>query len=154
MSRVRNVVLLLLATVSVLASCADQADEAETTTSTAEAESPPPTSAAPSSNTTTTTVDEFIPDYAALIAAIESAMESTAYEGAALEDPEVFIATAELFCDLLREGMTTEELLAEYLDRLSDGGVVEVDEDDGLMAGVLLGASMEIVCPKYSEEST
>lgn len=70
------------------------------------------------------------------------------------EDPEVFIATAELFCDLLREGMTTEELLAEYLDRLSDGGVVEVDEDDGLMAGVLLGASMEIVCPDYSEEST
>ena len=153
MSRVRNVVLLLLATVSVLASCADQAVEAEATGSTAEVESPPPTSAPPSSNTTTTTVDEFIPDYAALIAAIESAMESTAYEGAALEDPEVFIATAEVFCDLLREGMTTEELLAEYLDRLSDGGVVEVDEDDGLMAGVLLGASMEIVCPKYSEES-
>lgn len=154
MPRIRNFLLLLIAAISVLTSCADQADEPEATTSTVEVESPPTTSVAPSSSTTTTAVDGFIPDYAALVAAIESAMESTAYEGAALEDPEVFIATAELFCDLLREGMTTEELLAEYLDRLSDGGVVEVDEDDGLMAGVLLGASMEIVCPEYSEEST
>ena len=89
-----------------------------------------------------------MPDYAALIAAVESAMESTTYEGAALEDPEVFIATAELFCDLLEEGMTAEELLTEYLDRLSDGGLVDVDEEDGLMAGVLLGASIEIVCPE------
>ena len=111
-------------------------------------------SVTPTSSTTPVSGDEFIPDYAALVAAIESAMEATAYEGAALEDPEVFIATAELFCDLLREGMTTEELLAEYLDRLSDGGAVEVDDDDGLMAGVLLGASIEIVCPEYSEEST
>ena len=31
---------------------------------------------------------------------------------------------------------------------------MEVDDDDGLMAGVLLGASIEIVCPEYSEEST
>lgn len=91
--------------------------------------------------------DEFVPDYSVLIATIESAMEGTSYEGAALEDPEVFIATAELFCDLLEEGMTQDELLAEYLDRLSDGGDTDVDEDDGLMAGVLLGASVEIVCP-------
>ena len=154
MPRVRNFILLLIVSVSVLTACADQADEPETTTATVEVESPPTTSVASSSSTTTTAIDEFVPDYAALVAAIESAMESTAYEGAALEDPEVFIATAELFCDLLREGMTTEELLEEYLDRLSDGGVVEVDEDDGLMAGVLLGASMEIVCPENSEGST
>jgi hypothetical protein len=154
MPGVRNVLLLLIAAVAVLASCAIQADEPEATPSTVEVEGPATSLAAPSTSTTNTAVDEFIPDYAALVAAIESAMESTTYEGAALEDPEVFIATAELFCDLLREGMTTEELLAEYLDRLSDGGVVEVDEDDGLMAGVLLGASMEIVCPDYSEEST
>jgi hypothetical protein len=154
MARVRNVIPLVIAAVLVLASCADQAAEPETTTSTAGVGSPTTTSVTPSSSATAGSGGEFIPDYAALVAAIESAMEATAYEGAALEDPEVFIATAELFCDLLREGMTTEELLAEYLDRLSDGGAVEVDDDDGLMAGVLLGASIEIVCPEYSEEST
>ena len=94
--------------------------------------------------------DGLVPDYSALIASVESAMEGTTYEGAALEDPEVFIATAEVFCDLLAEGMTQEELLAEYLDRLSNEGELEVDEDDGLMAGVLLGASIEIVCPESS----
>jgi len=78
-------------------------------------------------------------------------MEGTAYKGAAVEDVEVFVATAELFCDLLDEGMTTDEVLADYLDRLSDGGETEVDEDDGLMAGVLLGAAVEIVCPEHSE---
>lgn len=101
----------------------------------------------------TTTTSGFVPDYAALIAAIEAEMAGTTYEGAALEDPEVFIATAELFCDLLDEGLTTDDLLAEYLDRLSDGGAVEVDEDDGLMAGVLLGAAIEIVCPEAAAET-
>ena len=105
----------------------------------------------PSRQLITTTVlsshDAAVPDYAALIAAVELEMEGTAYAGAALEDPEVFIATAELFCDLLAEGMTSEQLLTEYLARLSDDGAVEVDEEDGLMAGVLLGAATQVVCP-------
>ena len=125
-----------------------------TTTSPSVADVPATTSVPSGTTNTTAAIDEFVPDYAALIATIESAMEGTAYQGAALEDPEIFIATSELFCDLLDEGMTTDLLLAAYLDRLSDGGVVEVDEDDGQMAGVLLGASIEIVCPEYSEDST
>ena len=125
-----------------------------TTTSPSVADVPATTSMSSGTTNTTAAIDEFVPDYAALIATIESAMEGTAYQGAALEDPEIFIATSELFCDLLDEGMTTDLLLVEYLDRLSDGGVVEVDEDDGQMAGVLLGASIEIVCPEYSEDST
>ena len=125
-----------------------------TTTSPSVADVPATTSVPSGTTNTTAAIDEFVPDYAALIATIESAMEGTAYQGAALEDPEIFIATSELFCDLLDEGMTTDLLLVEYLDRLSDGGVVEVDEDDGQMAGVLLGASIEIVCPEYSEDST
>lgn len=102
----------------------------------------------PATTAVVETDDGFVPDYAVLIATIESAMKGTSYEGVALTDPEVFIATAELFCDLLEEGMTTDDLLAEYLDRLAEEGEVEVDEDDGLMAGVLLGASTKIVCPE------
>jgi len=153
MSRVRVFSLLLTAALLVGA-CGDQGEVADTTIASAAPEISVSTSTTTSTTGTTIAADEFVPDYAALVAAVESAMEGTAYEGAALEDPEVFIATSELFCDLLDEGMTTDELLAEYLDRLSDGGVVEVDEDDGLMAGVLLGASIEIVCPEFSEEPT
>jgi hypothetical protein len=138
----------------LFAGCAGQQVETEPTVT-----GPTRTSQAPTTSTvgrpgeSTTTTSSFVPDYAALIAVIEAEMAGTTYEGAALEDPEVFIATAELFCDLLDEGLTTDDLLAEYLDRLSDGGAVEVDEDDGLMAGVLLGASIEIVCPEASDET-
>lgn len=150
MTRVHCLTSLLILTLSFLVACTEQANEQVTSTSSTADGIPSSTPPSPSISTTTSPGDEFIPDYAALIAAVESAMESTTYEGAALEDPEVFIATAELFCDLLEEGMTAEELLSEYLDRLSDGGSVDVDEEDGLMAGVLLGASIEIVCPEYS----
>ena len=156
---------VLFSLLLLLSACG--AEAASSTTSPAQAPSSEPsaatgtTSAGPSvtistnqpSASTTTTAQEFVPDYSALVAAVELAMEGTTYEGAALQDPEIFIATAELFCDLLREGMTPEGLLSEYLDRLSDGGAVEVSEDDGLMAGVLLGASIEIVCPEAVSES-
>ena len=153
MSRVWHFTLTSLALVLVLTACADQAPTSSPPTSeTVEAVTTAPTAQA--STTTAPNVDEgFVPDYAALIAAVESAMEGTSYAGAALEDPEVFIASAELFCDLLAEGMTKEQLLAEYLVRLSDDGAIVVDEDDGLMAGVLLGAATEIVCPRAPEET-
>lgn len=149
MASARHRPSLLIATLVLFSACAGQANEQGTATSPTAAGLPSSTTPAPSTTATFSPGDEFVPDYAALIAAVESAMESTTYEGAALEDPEVFIATAELFCDLLEEGMTAEELLTEYLDRLSDGGLVDVDEEDGLMAGVLLGASIEIVCPEH-----
>lgn len=145
--------MLVAGAAMLLAACNSQDGE---TPATAEltAGSSSSESAQPSPTSTTHSIDpsnDFVPDYAALVATVEVAMEGTAYEGAAVEDVEVFVATAELFCDLLGEGMTTDQVLADYLDRLSDGGEIEVDEDDGLMAGVLLGAAVEIVCPEHSE---
>ncbi|MDF1595555.1 MAG: DUF732 domain-containing protein [Acidimicrobiia bacterium] len=154
MARARLVIAVVAAGSMLLAGCAGRAVDTEATvTGSTQASQAPTTSTVSRPVQSATTTTGFVPDYAALVAAIEAEMIGTTYEGAALEDPEVFIATAELFCDLLAEGMTTDDLLAEYIDRLSDGGAVEVDEDDGLMAGVLLGASIEIVCPEASAET-
>lgn len=140
----------------LLAACGGQANETpsggEPTTPATSAGSVVESSTTSTTQSTEATGDD-VPDYAALIATVESAMEGTAYEGVPLEDVEVFVATAEVFCDLLDEGMSTDEILVDYLDRLSNGGTIEVEEDDGLMAGVLLGAAMEVVCPEYSEET-
>jgi hypothetical protein len=94
---------------------------------------------------------ESIPDLAVLIATIEAAMEGTSYAGAALEEPEVFIATAQLFCELLDRGMTADEVLGEYLDRLSEGGAAGATDEEVRLAGVLLGVSVEVVCPEQSD---
>lgn len=154
MSRVRQFLFPVMTLVLMLTACSDEAATSSSLTTEAVA----PSTSAPTTQVSSTTAsdsdDGFTADYAALIATIESAMEGTSYAGAALEDPEVFIATAELFCDLLSEGMTEDQLLAEYLVRLSDDGAVEVDEDDGLMAGVLLGATIEIVCPQEAEATS
>jgi hypothetical protein len=92
-----------------------------------------------------------IPDLSVLIATIEAAMEGSSYEGAALEEPEVFIATAQLFCELLDQGMTADEVLGEYLDRLSEGGAADATDDEARLAGVLLGVSAEVVCPEHGD---
>lgn len=107
-------------------------------------------------STTSTTVAELapadsVPDLSVFIATIEAAMEGTSYEGAALEDPEVFIATAQLFCELLDQGMTADEVLGQYLDRLSEGDAAAASDDDVRLAGVLLGASVEVVCPRHRD---
>ena len=139
----------------LLAACGGQANETQGGEQTTPATS---TGSVGESSTTSTTqsmeaTDDDVPDYAALIATVESALEGTSYEGAPLENGEVFVATAEVFCDLLDEGMSADEILADYLDRLSDDGAIELAEEDGLMAGVLLGAAVEVVCPEHSEET-
>ncbi len=94
---------------------------------------------------------EAVPDLAVLIATIEATLEGTSYEGAALETPEVFIATSQLFCELLDEGVDPDEILGDYLDRLSDGGAGSPSDEEALLAGVLLGASSEVVCPEHRD---
>jgi len=153
MERFRILMALLVGAAMLLVACdgqngesPDSVEPAAGSTSTV-----PALPSTPSTIESTESTNDVVPDYATLIATVEGAMQGTAYAGAALEDVEVFVATAELFCDLLDEGMTIDEVLADYLDRLSDDGATEVDEDDGLMAGVLLGTAVEVVCPDHSE---
>lgn len=120
---------------------------------------------APSPSTSTTTVarsvgtpgplpeapTSVIPDLTRFIAAVDSALSETSYAGAALTDPEVFIATGQLFCELLDGGMTSDDILAEHLDALAAVNAGDVTDADATATGVVLGASTEVICPQHAD---
>jgi hypothetical protein len=145
---------LVIVGLAVLAACSYRGSVAAepvivpATTSTTVLSSPSKTS------TTSATQPETVvstPDLSVLIATIEAAMKGTSYEGTALEEPEVFIATAQLFCELLDQGLTVDEVLGEYLDRLSEGGAAAATDQEVRLAGVLLGVAIEVLCPEHRD---
>ncbi len=70
----------------------------------------------------------------------------------ALEDPEGVIGTAVLFCDLLGQGLTVEEVMTAYVGAVSDRDPMQVVTTDELrLGGVILGAGVEIICPEYRD---
>ena len=152
-----------LALVMILASCSEAvatpthpsvgAIESLTTSSAA-----PTTSSAPTDGTTTTvTIDE--PDLLAdnalvFVATLEEAFAGTSFEGAALESPELFIATAEVICVRLDNGDDVDQILVDYIEGLSnaDGGDNTVSENEAAaVAGGVLGASLELFCPEHRQ---
>jgi hypothetical protein len=107
-----------------------------------------------SSITTSGLAPASTPDLQVFIAAINEAAVGTSYEDAPLADPEVFIGVGQLFCELLDEGLTVDAVLAEYLTALEDEETGAVADDDALMTGVLMGVSLEILCPEHKPEDT
>jgi hypothetical protein len=115
--------------------------------------SAPPTSTSGAPDTTgvvTTTdprVSEAAPDDAVVvfIAAVEETLTGTSYEGAALADPDVFVATGRLFCDQLDAGDDIDTVLARYLTELA-GGVDAAGDDELVLAGAVLGAATVSLC--------
>jgi hypothetical protein len=117
----------------------------------------PTTTISPSTSTlqtapTTTQVDapEDPPDLTLFIAAVDAALENTTYVDAALTDPEVFIATGQLFCELLDSGLSHDAALGEHLDALAAAGDGSIRDEDAVAAGVVMGASLEVICPHHS----
>jgi hypothetical protein len=115
-----------------------------TTTAAQSADEPGPLPEAPPSTTATP------PDFTRFIAAVDSALSETSYAGAALTDPEVFIATGRLFCELLDGGMTSDEILAEHLDALAAVTAGDVTDADATATDVVLGASTGVICPQHA----
>ncbi len=132
----------------VLASCAASSDASPAAVE--DAKTPVP-STAPSADTTL--APESTPDLGVFIAAINEAAVGTSYEDAAFDDPEVFIGVGQLFCELLDEGLTVDAVLAEYLTALEDEETGAVADDDAVMTGVLMGVSLEILCPEHQSDS-
>ena len=93
-----------------------------------------------------------VPDITVFIAAVNEAAIGTSYEDAALRDPEVFIGVGQLFCELLDDGLTVDSVLTEYLTALQDGAAGTVADDDALITGVLMGVSLEILCPRHKDK--
>jgi hypothetical protein len=132
----------------VLASCAASSDASPAAVD--DAKTPVPSTAL---SADPTLVAESTPDLGVFIAAINEAAVGTSYEDAALDDPEVFIGVGQLFCELLDEGLTVDAVLAEYLTALEDEETGAVADDDALMTGVLMGVSLEILCPEHKSDS-
>ena len=116
-----------------------QATETSTTLATTTEESP-----------TTTVPAESSADLAVFIAALEAGLKDTRYAGTALSDPEVYIATGQLFCEELDLGADPALMLSDYLDILTEGDIESADDDDLIVAGLLLGVAVEVMCPEHS----
>jgi hypothetical protein len=112
----------------------------------------PSTTTTPSTVAPTTLGSDSIPDITVFIAAVNEAAIGTSYEDAALRDPEVFIGVGQLFCELLDDGLTVDSVLTEYLTALEDEETGTVADDDALITGVLMGVSLEILCPRHKDK--
>jgi hypothetical protein len=95
--------------------------------------------------------EEMVTELAVFLAAVDEGLADTEYAGAAFEDPEGFIGTAALFCDLLDDGLTPEEVLRVYVAVL-EPEVGDVSPDDLKLGGVILGAGIEVLCPGHAAE--
>lgn len=139
--------------VTVLAAgCSSEAIPATTTPQPATSTAPPTvpsTTAVPDTSTTLASGD--FPAAALFLAAVDDALASTSYAGAAFEDPEGFLATGVLFCDLLDEGLSLEETVDAYTAALVAAAPQEgVEADDLLLGGVVLGAAIRLICPQHN----
>jgi hypothetical protein len=139
-----SIILLLFA---VATACSSAPPLASTTVP---APAPPSTSSSTPASTSTTIAAEDFPAAALFLAAVDDALASTSYAGAAFEDPEGFLSTAVVFCDLLDQGLTVEETVNAYTSALIEASPGEaVEADDLLLGGVILGASIRLICPQH-----
>ena len=145
---------LLIAGLLLLAACGDGSVESTATLAPGDAtDSAPDTTSsslpAASSVTTTVPADTVPEELVDFIDAIEEALRGTTYQGAALEAPDVFLATGALFCEQLDAGADVDDLLTEYVQELSGGSVEEATDDDLVLAGSVLGVGVATLCPQH-----
>ncbi len=133
----------------VAAGCSDlPADTTASPTTTTTV--PAPVSTTTTIGAPTTTAPESFPAAALFLAAVDDALVGTSYEGEALREPEAFLSTAAVFCNLLDEGLSLREVLDAYAGALVEGSPDQsVEADDLLLGGVILGAGIRLICPQH-----
>lgn len=150
-----RVAAFLFGAIVLLAACGGISVE-----SAVEADAPPPTEAgAPVEGSTplpqaSSTTRSPVPspsdvDLVGYVAVIEHMLRGTVYEGAALAAPDVFLATGALFCDQLDGGITSDQVLIDYIETLTGAAVNDASDDDLTMAGAVLGSGLATLCPHH-----
>ena len=85
------------------------------------------------------------------VAALDELLVDTEYKDLIVEEPEVFVATGLLFCEQLAEEVDPLDILTEYVETLTGGGVEDADEDTLILAGSILGTAVGFFCPEHTE---
>lgn len=83
------------------------------------------------------------------IAAVESVIEGSSYEGTVFETAEIYIAIAQGFCARLSSGAELDLIIDDYFVA---AGLVIPDDDDLLFVGAILGAGIQTLCPEQADK--
>jgi hypothetical protein len=94
---------------------------------------------------------EDVPPLARYLAAIDRGLMGTEYEGDVYLDPESYISVGRLFCSLLEADVTPTGVLETYISSL-EAQYGELSDDDLVLGGVILGASVQLICPEYLDD--
>lgn len=130
--------------------------DATTTTSGSESSVASTTTVVPTSDTTElapgdTLPREDVPPLALFLAAIDRGLMGTDYEGDVYVDPDGYVNVGRLFCALLDADVSPTGVLESYITALeAESGALS--DDDLVLGGVILGASVQLICPEYLDD--
>lgn len=94
---------------------------------------------------------EDVPPLALYLAAIDRGLMGTDYEGDVYLDPDGYVSVGRLFCTLLDADVSPKGVLESYIAALeAESG--ELSDDDLVLGGVILGASVQLICPDYLDD--
>ena len=110
--------------------------------STAETVDSAPTSVATSTDVVT---EE---DLTLFIAAAERTLEGTAQESVVFDDPEIYIALAQISCDRFSAGETFEQIATDLLADIE----TDAAADETRLVGAVLGAATQTLCPEHADK--
>ncbi len=94
---------------------------------------------------------EDVPPLALYLAAIDRGLMGTDYEGDVYLDPDGYVNVGLLFCSLLEADVTPAAVLESYVAALEEQSG-ELSDDDLVLGGVILGASVQLICPDYLDD--
>ncbi len=135
--------------------------EGATTTSGVDSSVTSPSSVPSTTNTVVPTTEDLapgdtlpredVPPLALFLAAIDRGLMGTEYEGDVYVDPDGYVSVGRLFCALLDADVSPTGVLESYIAALeAESG--ELSDDDLVLGGVVLGASVQLICPDYLDD--
>ncbi len=85
-------------------------------------------------------------DVVVFLAAGERLLKGTPYSGVLHESPELYVAAAQLICERLSAGDSVDDVVSDFI---TDTGLSSSVDADVTLAGTVLGAGVETLCPAY-----